>query len=181
MLDTMDAIRQAAPEEFYFITHAVGKAMSAGAVLLAYGDYRFASPRTSIMFHQLIAGFSGSHPANERVFEEAKWVNGQVMSIIKDRCKYKISDDKLKQLLEHYLYITPEKAQELGIFDGVGYPKISEKRAFEIALLNRGINDELSGARDSEANEPEESCECVQEPKKRTRAKNRKKPKSKRG
>lgn len=136
MLDTMDSIRSMAPPEFKIFTVAKGKACSAGAVLLSYGDYRFAVPRTRIMIHQVVGGVWGSHPANEVEFKEVSRMNNELLTILKKRCKLKKSLKEFKEMLSHNLYFTPEQAKEFGLIDIIGYPKVVEQKMYEIRVIN---------------------------------------------
>ena len=151
MLDTMDAIRDMAPKEFAFITCATGKAMSAGAVLLSYGDIRFATQSTSIMIHQVISGIGGSHPANEREFREVDRMNDRLLGILQKRSRTKQSVKELKEKLSHNLYLTPEEAKEFGIIDAIGYPRIIENKVYDLIVAKGESGHECSGEGDCEA------------------------------
>lgn len=139
MLDTMDIVRAMAPEEFKFFTVAYGKAMSAGATLLSYGDYRFATPNTRIMLHQVVSGTWGSQPANEVEFSEISRLNRELLKILKKRCKITSSLKDFKTLLSHNLFLTPKKAKDLGLIDFIGYPKVVTRTVHE-TLIYHGEN-----------------------------------------
>lgn len=136
MLDTMDAIRAMAPPDFKFFTVAKGKACSAGAVLLSYGDYRFATPHSRIMIHQVIGGLWGSQPSNEVEFSETSRMNSKLLQILRRRCKLKMSMKEFKEKLSHNLYFTPQKAKEFGLIDIIGYPKVIEQKMYEVRVVN---------------------------------------------
>lgn len=136
MLDSMDIIRAMAPPEFSFFTVASGKACSAGAVLLSYGDVRFATPNCRVMIHQVVSGTWGSQPANEVEFSETSRMNRKLLNILRKRCKVNMTAKDFKQKLSHNLYFTPEQAKEFGIIDVIGYPKLIEKSFFEAVVLN---------------------------------------------
>lgn len=136
MLDTMDSIRAMAPPDFKFLTVAKGKACSAGAVLLSYGDYRFADPNARIMVHQVIGGNWGSQPANEVEFKEISRMNTKLLNVIKNKCKLKMNMSELKALLSHNLYLTPQKAKEFGLIDIIGYPKLLESTVYDVRVVN---------------------------------------------
>jgi ATP-dependent Clp protease protease subunit len=136
MLDSMDAIRSMAPPEFKFFTVAKGKACSAGAVLLSYGDYRFATPHSRIMIHQVVGGLWGSQPSNEVEFSETSRMNSKLLQILRKRCKLKMSMKEFKEKLSHNLYFTPEKAKEFGLIDIIGYPKVIEQKMYEVRVVN---------------------------------------------
>lgn len=136
MIDSMDSIRSMAPESFSFITSAKGKAISAGAVLLSYGDFRFSDPKTQIMIHQVNGGNWGSQPANEVEFTEISRVNKELLTILKERCKLNLSLSEFKAKLSHNLYLTAKEAKALGIIDVIGSPTLVEMIAYEVRVLN---------------------------------------------
>lgn len=136
MLDTMDAVRNMAPPEFKFLTVVKGKACSAGAVLLSYGDFRFSEPNARIMLHQTTSGQWGSHPANEVEFEETSRMNTKLLHIIKKQCKLDMTVKELKAKLSHNLYFTPEKAKDFGLIDIIGYPKVLESKVYDVRIVN---------------------------------------------
>jgi ATP-dependent Clp protease, protease subunit len=139
MLDTMDSIRAIAPEGFSFITVAKGKAISAGAVLLSYGDFRFAEPKAQIMIHQVVGGTFGSHPENESEFQEIDRMNLSLLSLLKKKCKLALSMKELKDLLAHNLYLTPQEAKVFGLIDVVGYPKLMEFKSYELRVVSEEV------------------------------------------
>lgn len=136
MLDTMDAIRAMAPPEFKFLTVTMGKAQSAGAALLSYGDYRFATPHSRIMIHQVVGGYWGAHPANEVEYAETSRMNSRLLQLLKKRCKLNMSASDFKKLLSHNLYLTPQKAKEFGLIDIIGYPKLVEQTVYDVSVVN---------------------------------------------
>ncbi len=136
MLDTMDAIRSMAPPEFKFITVTTGKAQSAGAALLAYGDVRLATPNSRIMIHQVIGGTYGSQPVNEVEHDEMTRMNLRLLQILKKRCKFNMTLEEFKKKLSHNLYFTPQEAKEVGIIDIIGYPKLIEQMIYEVRIVN---------------------------------------------
>jgi ATP-dependent Clp protease, protease subunit len=136
MIDTMDSIRSAAPPEFKFLTVAKGKACSAAAALLSYGDYRFAEPNARIMLHQISYGMEGSHPANATEFKEAERVNERFLKLIKKQCKLKMSLKELETSLSHNGYFTPQEAKAFGLIDIIGYPKLITQKVYDVTVLN---------------------------------------------
>jgi ATP-dependent Clp protease protease subunit len=135
MLDTMDAVRAMYPQLKLF-TAVQGKAQSAGAVLLAYGDYRFATPNSRIMVHQVISGTYGSQPENETEFTEVTRMNEKLLKVLISRCKLKKAVKDLKKELAHNLYLTADKAKEYGIVDIIGSPKVIERKVYDVQIVN---------------------------------------------
>jgi len=135
MLDTMDAIRSVASPDFRFVTYATGKAHSAGAVLLAYGDVRVASPHARIMVHQVVGGVFGPHPANEVEFTEINRMNDTMLEILRRQTKSTKSLDAMKKLLNQNSYLSADDAHKAGIIDFVGSPIINESIEYELRVV----------------------------------------------
>lgn len=135
MLDTMDIIRSMYPTIKIF-TAVHGKAQSAGAVLLAYGDYRFATKNSRIMVHQVVSGTYGSQPENETEFEEISRMNEKLLKVLISRCKLKIPVKDLKKELAHNLYLSADKAKKYGIVDIIGFPKVVERKIYDVQIVN---------------------------------------------
>lgn len=152
MLDTMDAIRAVADPGFFFVTSAKGKAMSAGALLLSYGDYRFATKNTTIMIHQVVGGTWGSQAENKVQFSELERLNSKLLTILCDRCKIKKPISDLEKELTHDLHLSPEKALEFGIIDAIGFPKLVEKKVYDLGILDVPTNEVEQNASDRKAN-----------------------------
>ena len=136
MIDGMDAIKAVAPQGFFFATVASGPAMSAGAYLLSYGDFRFSQPNSRIMLHQAHGGALGGMPQAEVDWKEFERINERILSIISKRAKVKGGTKALKRVLGQDKYLTPEEARDLGIIDVVGYPVIREHKVYELGVAN---------------------------------------------
>ena len=161
ILDTMDVIRDMTPNEQVFITCAVGKAMSAGAIILAYGDLRCATPRSMIMLHQAIALPNGGPIQDvESEVREIKESNKQMLKIIQEKCNPAMSMKVLKEKLARNLFLTPKQALEFGIIDVIGYPKVDSEVIYDIYILN---NPESVAARKKERAEREIAAEAAHE------------------
>lgn len=141
MLDAIDSIRTMSPKNrISIITHATGKAMSAGAILLAHGDVRLASPNTRIMLHQISGGMWGSAQDMKIEHEEMMRLNKRLLTILADNCKIKGGAEELEKTLQRDLYLTPTQAKEFGLIDIVGSPRLIEVVNYELAVLNGGDN-----------------------------------------
>ena len=151
MLDVMDAVRSIADSNyFYFVTVALGRAMSAGALVLSHGDYRFCSPNARIMLHQANKFFfGGSKPEVEVEFNEFKRLNDIVLTTLAKNCNIKGGTKALSGKLARDLYLNPTQAREFGIIDVVGYPKLNEVTAYELTVMN-GIKPEKKGTSDEQ-------------------------------
>jgi ATP-dependent Clp endopeptidase proteolytic subunit ClpP len=121
MLSTLDAV----PNQI--ITIAMGKAMSAGAMLLAYGDLRFASPHASIMIHEITAGAHGHIDDFSTQHANIFKLNEYVMKMLAETCKIKGGYVALKKTLAKArdLYMTAEEAKAFGLVDRVDVPTVA--------------------------------------------------------
>lgn len=100
-------------------TIALGKAMSAGFLILLAGHYRYAQIYSRLMYHQGSGGMIGEF---NRMIEYAKhWENCQ--SMVEDYVirKTKIKKKKLQDIFSHKQdwYLNSAEAIELGIIQGI--------------------------------------------------------------
>lgn len=121
MISVMDSI----PNKI--ITIAMGKAMSAGAILLAHGDYRFVAPYSRVMIHEVSGGAAGN--INDVTSEAAEIVrlNSVFLEMFAKDCGIKNGHRGLKKLLSEHrdLYLSADQAVELGVADEVGVPRLN--------------------------------------------------------
>ena len=101
------------------ITIALGKAYSAGFLILLSGHQRFAQRYTTMMYHQGSAGVVGEF---NRMIEYAKhWENCQ--NIVEEYVlrQTKIKKKKLQEIFSHKQdwYINTQEAINLGIINGI--------------------------------------------------------------
>jgi ATP-dependent Clp protease protease subunit len=119
------------------VTVCVGKAMSAGAVLLAAGDHRFCDPMARIMVHEISGGAIGHNDDIQVDARESKRLNDQMMKFLAMRCKKSYADIKkiMKDEDARDLYLTAEEAKEFGLVDYVGLPVIQPIVMYSIEPL----------------------------------------------
>lgn len=101
------------------ITVALGKAYSAGFLMLLAGHKRYAQKYSTLMYHQ---GSTGGIGEINRMMEYVKhWESCQ--SLVEDYVlsKTKIKKKKLDQIFSQKLdwYLKPQEAMQLGIIDGI--------------------------------------------------------------
>jgi len=112
-------------------TIAYGKAMSAGAFLLAAGSkgLRFASPSTSVMLHEVSSGTVGKLNDMQISIEETARMNKFVIgNFAEDTNKTPAFwETKMKSRSNGDLYLTPEDALKLGLVDHIGYPRLMQQ------------------------------------------------------
>lgn len=108
-------------------TVAMGKAMSCGAILLACGSkgHRYASKNSTIMLHDASGGDVGKTSDVAVSAEELKRLNNKIWSFLDERSGKE--PGFFKSLIHNNdhsdLFLTPEKALELGLIDHIGVPK----------------------------------------------------------
>lgn len=101
-------------------TIVMGKAMSAGALLLISGTkgYRFAYKHSQIMLHELS---SGAPPSKLHDLQTDFKYTIHLQNILNDIIieNTKISKKDVTNLLKDDIYLTAEKAKKLGIIDNI--------------------------------------------------------------
>lgn len=140
---TMIAAVEQVPNQI--ITCALSKALSAGAMLLACGDLRYASEHATIMIHEISAGAIGHiDDINVQHLNIAK-LNDKLMKLLVKKTKFKGGVTALKKQLASArdLYLDPEEAIKLGIIDRVGIPMLYRNLSVQYVLSSnpRGEND----------------------------------------
>lgn len=122
MISAMDSV----PNDV--ITVAMGKAMSAGAILLSHGDLRYASPHSSIMVHEVSGGLGGHLEDINNTHVHLSKLNEYVMQMLAKNCKIKGGYPALKKKLKKArdLYLSADEAVKFGLVDRVGVPFISK-------------------------------------------------------
>lgn len=149
MLDMMDTVRSLGnPESFGLVTVAVGKAMSAGAILLSHGDVRVATPNSRLMLHQILGGTWGSVQDVNVEHAELNRINHNLLTILHKNCKFKGSLEDFKALIDRDTYLTPQAAKEIGVIDLIGYPKVVEFKVYDLLIANGENPEFLTGKKD---------------------------------
>jgi len=100
-------------------TIAVGLAASFGTILLTSGTpgMRYALPNATIHLHQPLGGAQGQASDIEIQAREILRMRDLINSILKRHTR--MSDEEITQSTDRDFYMTPERAVELGVIDGV--------------------------------------------------------------
>lgn len=105
------------------------KANSCGAVLLSAGHkgYRFASPNSSILIHEVSSGTEGTATEISNHFRETDKINEKLMAILaansnKPKSFYK---DLIRSNSNTDLYLTAREAKKYGLVDFIGVPQFN--------------------------------------------------------
>lgn len=131
---TMIAAMDQVPNQI--ITCALSKAMSAGAMLLACGDLRFASKHATLMVHEVSAGTVGHIDDMNTQHINITKLNEKLMNILAEKCKIKGGIAALKKQLANQrdLYLDPEEAVKFGLIDHIGIPMLGKSLSVEYTL-----------------------------------------------
>ena len=117
-------------------TIALGKAMSAGASLVASGTpgLRFASPDTCLLIHEMSAGSIGKTQDIQVNTKAITALNKLLLNnLANDIGKpVKMIQDKLDALKNADWFLTAPQAKKLGLIDHIGIPRIMEQASMKM-------------------------------------------------
>lgn len=119
-------------------TIVLGKAMSAGAILLAMGTdgYRFAGPNSTILIHDASSGTEGKVHDIENQTAELVRLNKLIFARLAQQSHK--SDDFFLKLLDSKghidLFLTPQQAKDYGIINHIKTPLIKVRIKTEMTL-----------------------------------------------
>jgi ATP-dependent Clp protease protease subunit len=141
MLETMDEI----PNRI--LTVCMGKAMSAGAILLSHGDIRWCGRHSRIMVHEISSGTFGKIPEMRADMKEFERLNKYFMDLLAKNCGLKSSEDLHK--IFHAagntdIFMDAEGAVKFGLVDKVGIPKLEHETNWMCSAVlskTRGISE----------------------------------------
>jgi ATP-dependent protease ClpP protease subunit len=123
------------------ITCALSKAMSAGAMLLACGDVRYASEHSTLMIHEISAGTVGHIDDINVQHTNISKLNEKLMKLLVKKCNIKGGIDALKKQLasQRDLYL---EAIKFGLIDHIGIPMLYKNLSVQYVLSSnpRGNN-----------------------------------------
>jgi ATP-dependent Clp protease protease subunit len=131
MIETIDEIPNTV------VTVCMGKAMSAGAVLLSHGDIRFCGKHSRVMIHEVSSGTSGDVHDMHADVEETKRLNQYFLGLLAKNCGFKGYQDIRKLIKDQEgrdRYMDAQTAVDFGIVDAVGLPKVSHNLAYEVNI-----------------------------------------------
>lgn len=121
MISTMDSV----PNRF--VTVCIGKACSAGAVLLSHGDIRFCDKYSRVMVHNLSTVLFGDVHALAAGSSEANRLNLVFNGLLAKNCGISYHDlqQKIKDAPDSKdLWMSPDDAHKFGIVDQIGVPEL---------------------------------------------------------
>lgn len=132
MIQTMDSIPNPV------ITVCYGKAMSCGAILLSHGDWRFCTPHSRVMVHEVSSGTFGDVHDNKNNVDESQRLNRYFLGLLAKNCGIKGGYAGLRKIVKEHdgreLWMSAEQALEFGIVDNIGMPKVSISIEFDVTM-----------------------------------------------
>lgn len=133
MIETMDEVVNP------IITVAVGKAMSAGAVLLSHGDIRFCGKQARVMIHEASGGVSpGDVHDMYQDATEAKRLNKWQMGLLAKNCGIKGGYETIRKMIKDQdgrdRYMDSSQAKDFGLVDVVGMPKVEAVTLYQVSV-----------------------------------------------
>lgn len=94
-------------------TTVSGKAMSAAAIIFLAGDYRYCSPNSRFMIHEVSdEDIEGKNHDVQNAAAELKEVNNRMIKLISERTE--LSQQKLRNLIKDDTYYWKDEAIRLG-------------------------------------------------------------------
>lgn len=101
-------------------TICTGIAMSMGLAILSSGTgLRKSMPNSRIMAHSVSSGSQGTYADLKVSFEETSYLQEKMINLLADNSKGKSSYEKLKELTQRDLFLSPEESIDLGFIDEI--------------------------------------------------------------
>lgn len=118
------------------ITVCSGKAMSCGSVLFSCGDLRFVSPNATLMVHSVCSGVFGKESEVKTSAQEVTRLNNSIFKILDQNTGQKTGfwREKIKDIENGELYLTPNQSIKYGLATKVGMPSIKTEVKIERSL-----------------------------------------------
>lgn len=131
---TMIAAIEQTPNQI--VTCAMSKAMSAGAMLLACGNIRYACEHATIMIHEISAGTIGHIDDINTQHANLTKLNEKLMKLLAKKCNFKGGAVALKKQLANSrdLYLDAEEAVKFGLVDHIGIPMLYKNLSVQYVL-----------------------------------------------
>lgn len=126
ILDTIDSI----PNKV--VTICAGTAMSAGAVLLSYGDERYIGANSRVMIHQVSSVTFGTVVEMDNTMKEHRNLNTRLLNVLAKRCNK--TTKQMRAIFDKNMdkYLTPAEAKKFGLVDKIGTPRLKQVVSYEI-------------------------------------------------
>ena len=118
----IDEINGAKKRGVEIITIALGRAYSAAAYLLTFGDKKYATENTTIMLHPILFELDMDYISNQKAytsFTEKKY--DEIIAKVAKNCgkTTKASIIKFRKDIEHGLWLNPSTAKKMKVIDEI--------------------------------------------------------------
>lgn len=118
------------------ITVGVGKIMSAGAILLSCGDFRFIDRNARVMIHQIQSfGMGGNITQVRTEYYETERLNDHLMTLMSNNCGFESVDQLLEIIMDEECYLEPEDAIAFGLVDTIGLPVLEMNVSYRLGVV----------------------------------------------
>lgn len=108
-------------------TIAMGEACSMGSFLLSAGAQRYSLPNTTLMYHSVSSGFSGTIQDHEIEYKETVRLQNilvdKLVEISSQHTNGQTDKEYFQEKIKRNWYMTPQEALELGLIDKVIYKR----------------------------------------------------------
>ena len=135
MMETMDQVPNP------IITVCMGKAMSCGAILLSHGHYRYCTPNSSVLIHEVSAGTEGDVHDMLNDATTTKKLNERFMGILAENCNIKGGYKGLRKIIKDRdgrdINLDSKEALKFGIVDEVGSPGIAPQVIYHTQTIQK--------------------------------------------
>jgi ATP-dependent Clp protease protease subunit len=130
-LASMVEIINSVPNQVHTI--CTGKAMSAGALLLSFGDVRYCGSHSTVMVHEISAGTAGHVKDIRAEAKEIIRVNGFWLGRFAENCGFESFKEMQGKCwpdrsADRDIYLDAHQSKLFGVVDHVGVPKVALKR-----------------------------------------------------
>ena len=92
-----------------------GATASAGTLISIVGKKRYITPTSYMLIHQLSSGCTGKMSEIEDEFKNLKEITKKIKDLYREHCN--IPDKELTELLNHDLWLNPDKCLKYGLAD----------------------------------------------------------------
>jgi ATP-dependent Clp protease protease subunit len=133
MIETLDEVPN------HIITVCMGKAMSAGAILLSHGDTRFCGRNSRVMVHEISSGTQGDVHDIYADAMAVKRMNEKFMGLLAKNCKIKGGYKELRKRIKSQdgrdRHMNAQEALKFGIIDVVGTPRLITDYVHRVVII----------------------------------------------
>jgi ATP-dependent Clp protease, protease subunit len=124
-----------------FVTVCMGKAMSAGAILLSCGDIRYCDRHSRVMVHEMVGGTGGNVHDMHADTAEVVRLNNHFIGLLAENCGIKGGYEGIRAVLKEHnsreIYMDAQTAKDFGLVDEVGIPAVVGVTIYQVVTVPR--------------------------------------------